>query len=111
MAGWRSHAWQIFERFAEEADWPVNRRSPAIRTQCAELLAKCARTIAGTCLSNRVVLYGIAGKKEKSAACDRVARYWLDYIRNAPIRRHLHRRRSQEIIKMKFDLRTSPLAS
>jgi hypothetical protein len=56
-------------------------------------------------------LYGIAGKKEKSAAYKKVARYWLNYVRNAPTRRQLHHRRSQEIIKMKFDLHTSPVAS
>ena len=30
------------------------------------------------------------------------ARYWFDYIFNAPRRRRLHRQRSQEIIRMKF---------
>ena len=41
--------------------------------------------------------YRIAGKTEKSAAYQKVARYWLDYIRNAPSRRRLYRRRSEEI--------------
>jgi hypothetical protein len=56
-------------------------------------------------------LYGIAGNKEKSAAYNKVARYWLDDIRNTPSRWQLYRRRTQEIIKMKFDLRTFPVPS
>ena len=101
----------LFERFAAEAGFAVDPQSAEFkksvhrnfwRNALAPLRAL-AFPIGG-------FLYGIAGKKEKSAAYNKVARYWLDYIRNTPTRRQLHRRRRQEIIKMKFDLRTSPLA-
>jgi lipopolysaccharide biosynthesis glycosyltransferase len=97
----------LFERFAAELGLQVNHRSSWFQGLWRNALAP-LRALAFPIGS---FLYGIAGKKEKSAAYNKVARYWLDYIRNTPTRRQLHRRRSQEIIKMKFDLRASPLAS
>jgi hypothetical protein len=57
------------------------------------------------------LLYRIAGKKDRAAAYDKAARYWFDCIRNAPSRRQLHRRRTEEISRMNFDLHASPLVS
>ncbi len=112
LGGARTPSQVLFERFAEEAALPVNRQSSGFKRSVQRNFWRNAlaplRALAFPIVS---FLYRIAGKKEKSAAYNKVARYWLDYIRNTPIRRQLHRRRSQEIIKMKFDLRMSPISS
>ena len=100
----------LFERFAAEAGLPVNRRSPLFRKSVRQRfwrnaiapLRALAFPIASLC-------YRLIGKTDKSAAYEKVARYWLDYIYNTPSRRRLHRQRSQEISRMKFDFRASPL--
>lgn len=112
LGGARTPSQVLFERFAEDAALSVNRQASEFkrsvrRTFWRHLLAP-FRALAFPIWS---FLYGIAGKKEKSAAYGKVARYWRDYIRNTPSRLQLYRRRTQEIIKMKFDLRTSPVAS
>jgi lipopolysaccharide biosynthesis glycosyltransferase len=102
----------LFERFALEAGLPVNRRSAVCRKSMRQRFWRNAIAplraltfpIASLCCQ-------LIGQKDRSAAYNKVARYWLDYIRNTPTRWQLHRRRTQEIIKMKFDLRTSPVAS
>src|SRR6266581_2276610 len=111
LGGARTPSQVLFERLAEEAALPVNRQSSGFKRSVRRNFWRNAlaplRAIAFPIGS---FLYGIAGKKEKSAAYNKVARYWLDYIRNTPTRWRLYRRRSQEIIKMKFDLRTSPVS-
>jgi lipopolysaccharide biosynthesis glycosyltransferase len=111
LGGARAPSQVLFERFAEEAALPINRHSSEFKRSVRRNFWRNAlapvRALAFPVVS---LLYRIAGKKEKSAAYDKVGRYWLQYIRNTPTRRQLHRRRSEEIIQMKFDLRTSPLA-
>jgi lipopolysaccharide biosynthesis glycosyltransferase len=112
LGGARTPSQVLFETFAEEAALPVNRRSSGFKRSIRRNFWRNALApLRALAFPIGSFLYGIAGKEEKSAAYNKVARYWLDYIRNTPIRRQLHRRRSEEIIKMKFDLRTSPLAS
>lgn len=112
LGGARTPSQVLFERFAEEAALPVNRQSSEFKRSVRRNFWRNALApLRALAFPIGSFLYGIAGKKEKSAAYKKVARYWLDYIRNTPTRRQLHRRRSQEIIKMKFDLRTSPLGS
>jgi lipopolysaccharide biosynthesis glycosyltransferase len=112
LGGARTPGQVLFERFAEEADLPVKRRASGFkRSAWRDFCRNAAAPLRAFAFPIASLVYGIAGKKDKSAAYDRVARYWLDYIRNAPIRRDLHRRRSQEIGKMKFDLRNSSLVS
>jgi lipopolysaccharide biosynthesis glycosyltransferase len=102
----------LFERFAVEVGLPVNRRSTSFRASVRKRfwrnafapLRALAFPIASFC-------YRLIGKTDKSAAYQKVARYWLDYICNMPTRRRLHRQRSREISRMKFDLRGSPLRS
>jgi len=93
----------LFWRFAAEAGLPVNRRSSRFeglwRNAIAPLRAL-AFPVAGLC-------YRLLGKNDKSAAYEKVARYWLDYVRNAPRRRRLYRQRNEEISRMKFDGRAS----
>jgi lipopolysaccharide biosynthesis glycosyltransferase len=96
----------LFERFAVEAGLSVNRRSSSFqglwRNAMAPLRAL-AFPVAARC-------YRLLGKNDRSAAYQKVARYWLDYVRNAPGRRRLYRRRNEEISRMKFDVR-APLVS
>ena len=98
----------LFERFAAEAGLPVNRRSPQFRKSVRQRFWRNAiaplRALAFPIMS---LCYRLIGKKDKSAAYEKVARYWLDYICNTPSRRRLHRQRSQEISRMKFDLHAS----
>ena len=112
LGGARTPSQVLFETFAEEAVLPVNRQSSEFKRSVRRNFWRNALApLRALAFPIGSFLYGIVGKKEKSAAYNKVARYWLDYIRNTPTRWQLHRRRSQEIIKMKFDLRTSPLAS
>ena len=112
LGGVRTPSQVLFERFAEEAALPVNRQSSGFkRWGRRNFWRNALAPLRALAFPIGSFLYGIAGKKEKSAAYKKVARYWLDYIRNTPTRRQLHHRRSQEIIKMKFDLRTSPVSS
>ena len=112
LGGARTPSQVLFERFAEEAALPVNRQSPGFKRSVRRNFWRNALApLRALAFPIGSFLYRIAGKKEKSAAYEKVARYWLDYIRNTPIRWRLHRRRSQEIIKMQFDLRTSPVSS
>jgi lipopolysaccharide biosynthesis glycosyltransferase len=101
----------LFERFAAEVGLPVDRRSPLFRKSMRQRFWRNAmaplRALAFPIMS---LCYRLIGKGDKSAAYGKVARYWLDYIWNTPSRRRLHRQRSQEISRMKFDLHSSPLA-
>jgi len=112
FGGPRTPSQVLFEKFAEEAALPVDRKSSefqkSIRRNIWQNALAPLRALAFPVCS---LVYGIAGKKEKSAAYRKVARYWSDYIRNVPTRWQLHRRRSQEISKMKFDLHTSAVPS
>src|SRR6266436_2918490 len=111
LGGARTPSQVLFERFAEEAALPVNRGTSGFKRSVRRNFWRNALApLRALAFPIGSFLCGIAGKKEKSSAYNKVARYWLDYIRNAPTRRQLHHRRSQEIIKMKFDLRTSPVA-
>ena len=111
LGGARTPSQVLFERFAEEAALPVNRQSIGFKRSVRRNFWRNALApLRALAFPIGSFLYRIAGKKEKSAAYKKVARYWLDYIRNAPTRWRLHHRRSKEIIKMKFDLRTSPVA-
>ena len=112
LGGTPGPAQSLFERFAEEAGLRLNRHSLDFkksarrnfwRNAIAPLRAL-AFPIASLC-------YRLMGKTDRSVAYKKVARYWLDYVCNTPSRRRLHRQRSQEISRIKFDLRASPLGS
>ena len=105
LGGMPRPAQVLFERFAADAGLPVNHRSSPFqglgRNAMAPLRAL-AFPVAALC-------YRLTGKNDKSAAYQKVACYWLDYIRKAPRRRQLFRQRNEEISRMKFDLRGSLL--
>jgi lipopolysaccharide biosynthesis glycosyltransferase len=112
LGGTRGPGQVLFERFAAEAGLPSNWRSSDFkRSDRRNLWRNALAPLRALAFPIAALLYRIAGRNEKSAAYNKVARYWLEYIRKTPTRRQLHRRRSEEIIQMKFDLRTSPLAS
>ena len=111
LGGTRGPAQVLFERFAMDAALPVNgqitefkksRRQQFFRNVLAPF-----RALAFPLVS---LFYKIAGQKEKCAAYQKSARYWLHYILNAPRRRRFHRQRNREISRMKFNLCASPLA-
>ena len=93
----------LFERFAADAGSPVNRQmadfKKSRRQQFFRKMLAPIRALAFPVLS---LFYKIAGQKEKCAAYQKSARYWLHYIFNAPRRRRLHRQRSEQIQDMKF---------
>ena len=103
LGGTRSPAQVLFQRFAAEAGLPVNRRSSPFqgfwRSTIAPLRAL-AFPVAALCCR-------FLGKKDRSASYQKVGRYWLDYVRNAPGRRRLYRQRKEEITRMKFGVRAS----
>jgi lipopolysaccharide biosynthesis glycosyltransferase len=93
----------LFERFAVEVGLPVNRQTAAFKKSRRQQFLRNAlapfRALAFPLLS---LFYKIAGEKEKCAAYQKAARYWLCYILNAPRRRWLHHRRVEQIRSMKF---------
>ena len=105
-------AQELFERFATEVGLPVNHQSPHFRRSVRNRFWRNAiaplRALVFPILS---LCYRLLGKTDRSTAYKKVARYWLDYIYNSPSRRRLHRQRNEEISRMQFDLRDSPLRS
>jgi lipopolysaccharide biosynthesis glycosyltransferase len=95
----------LFERYAREAGLPVNRDVPPFKRSRRQRLWQNAlaplRTLAFPVAS---LLYRIVGRKDKSAAYRKAARYWFDYIRSAPSRHRLYRERSQQIESMNSTL-------
>ncbi len=115
-APWLGGTWGpaqvLFERFAVDAALPVNLRSSDFKRSARRHFWRNALApLRALAFSIASLWYQLIGKKDKSAAYEKVARYWIDYIRNAPRRRVLHRQRSQEINRMKFNLHASPLVS
>ena len=112
LGGARTPSQVLFERFAEETGLSLNRQSYDFKKLARRNFWRDAvaplRAVAFPICS---LLYAVAGKKQKSAAYKKVACYWLDYIRNMRARSQLHRRRGEEINRMKFDLRTPSVSS
>jgi hypothetical protein len=105
LGGTPGPAQALFERFAAEVGLPVNRQSADFkksqRQQFMHNLLAPFRAIGFPLVS---LFYRIVGEKEKCAAYQKAARYWLHYILNAPCRRRLHRRRIKQVQSMKFNL-------
>ena len=93
----------LFERFAAQAGLPINCRSSSFQRlsrNAIALLRALAFPIAALC-------YRLLGKNDRSAAYQKVGRYWIDYVRNAPRRRRLYRQRNEGISRMNFDVPAS----
>jgi lipopolysaccharide biosynthesis glycosyltransferase len=98
----------LFERFAAQACLRLGWQRAALRqSACRRYLRNVLAPLRAIAFPVASLLYKITGRQDKSAAYDKVARYWLDYLRNAPRRRRLYRQRNQEINSMKFDVHAS----
>jgi len=112
LSGAPGPAQVLFERFASDAGLPVDRQLAAFkRSRRRQFFHNALAPLRAFAFPLMSLFYKIAGQKEKCAAYQKAARYWLCYIFNAPRRRRLYRRRTEEIRTMKFNLRGSPLAS
>src|SRR6266498_3052081 len=108
LGGTSGPAQVLFERFAAEADLRINRQlSDSKRSARRNFWRNALAPLRALAFPITALLYRIAGRRDKSAAYEKVARYWFDYVRTAPNRWRLYRRRNQEINRMKFDLGTS----
>jgi lipopolysaccharide biosynthesis glycosyltransferase len=111
LCGTPGPAQVLFERLATEVGLAVDRLSPDFRRAARQrfwrnILAP-LRVVAFATL---YVLHRIAGRKETSAAYQKVALYWLGYLGKLPNSRRLYRRRTEEIRTMKLALHGSPVA-
>jgi len=104
LGGTPGPAQKLFERFATQAGLPVNWQSPAFRKSMRQRLWRNRlaplRAFAFPLASS---VCRFVGRKDKAAAYHQAARYWSDYLRDAPNRRQLHDRRIQEIQMMSFN--------
>ena len=101
----------LFERFAIAAGLPVDRQLPLFRRSLRQRSwRKAIAPLRALAFPIASAWYRLIGKHEKAAAYKKIARYWLDYLCTMPRRRQLHRQRSEEISRMKFDVQ-APLVS
>jgi len=115
-APWLGGTWGpaqvLFERFALDAGLPVNRQIAAFKKSRRQQFFRNGlapfRALGFPLVS---FLYKIAGQKDKCAAYQKAARYWLYYILNASRRRRLHHRRAEQIQHMKFKFAVSGSAA
>jgi len=111
LGGTSGPAQVLFERLAVDAGLPVNRQAADFKgKRRQELFRNMLAPFRALAFPLVSLFYQIAGQSEKCTAYQKSARYWLHYIFNAPRRRCLHRRRSREIRRMKFNFCASPLA-
>jgi lipopolysaccharide biosynthesis glycosyltransferase len=98
----------LFEQFAWQAGLAVNRRTQEFRrSQHHWFWRNGLAPVRAAAFSLASILYKISGDWKKAADYQNAARYWLDYVHNAPSRRRIHRRRIAEIQNMKFDVAPS----
>jgi lipopolysaccharide biosynthesis glycosyltransferase len=111
LGGTRGPAQVLFERFAFDAGLPVNKQTAAFKkSRWQQLFPNALAPFRAVGFPLVSFAYKLAGQREKCGAYQKAARYWFDYIRNAPSRRQVHARRSAEINGMKFHVGTSVVA-
>ena len=94
----------LFEQFAWHADLAVNRRTAGFKhSQHQWFWRNALAPLRAAAFFMALILYKISGRRKKAADYQSAARYWLNYVRSAPSRRRIHRRRIAEIQNMKFD--------
>jgi lipopolysaccharide biosynthesis glycosyltransferase len=112
LGGTPGPAQVLFERFAADAGWPVNRQTPVFKKSRRQQLFRDAlapfRALGFPLVS---FLYKFAGKTDKSVDYHKAARYWFDYILTTPRRRRLHSRRAEQIQGMSFEFTASRSAT
>jgi len=100
----------LFEQFAWHAGMAVNRRTTEFKHsqhQWCWRNALAPLRAAGFFMAS--ILYKTSGRRKKAADYQSAARYWFDYVRKAPSRRRIHRRRIAEIQNMQFDAARSEM--
>jgi lipopolysaccharide biosynthesis glycosyltransferase len=100
----------LFEQFAWHADLAVNWRTAGFNHSQHQLFWRNALApLRAAAFFIASILYKISGRWKKAGDYQSAARYWFDYVRNAPSRRRIHGRRIAEIQNMKFDAATSEM--
>jgi lipopolysaccharide biosynthesis glycosyltransferase len=100
----------LFEQFAWRAGLAVNQRTTGLKhTRHQWLWRNALAPLRAASFFVASILYRISGRRKKAADYQTAARYWFNYLRNAPSRRRVYRRRIAEIQNMKFDLATSKM--
>ena len=108
LGGASGPAQVLFERFAAEAYLRLSGQSFDFkRSTHRNFWRNALAPLRALAFPMASLLYRITGRRDKSTAYEKVARYWFDYIRSAPRRWRLYRQRNHEINRMKFDLGTS----
>jgi lipopolysaccharide biosynthesis glycosyltransferase len=94
----------LFEQFASHVGLAVNRRTTEFKhSQHQWFWRNALAPLRAAAFFVKSILYKIAGHRKKAADYQSAARYWFNYLRNAPSRRRLYRRRIAKIQNMKFD--------
>jgi lipopolysaccharide biosynthesis glycosyltransferase len=105
LGGTPGPAQTLFERFASEVGLPVNRQTADFKkSRRQRFLRNVLAPFRAIAFPLASFFYRIAGQKKKCAAYQKAARYWLRYILDAPRRRRLYHRRTEQIQSMKFTL-------
>jgi lipopolysaccharide biosynthesis glycosyltransferase len=95
----------LFEQFASHAGLAVNRRTTEFKhSQHQWFWRNALAPLRAAAFFMESILYKIFRRRKKTADYQRAARYWFNYVRNAPSRRRLHRTRIAEIQNMKFNI-------
>jgi lipopolysaccharide biosynthesis glycosyltransferase len=104
LGGTPGPAQKLFERFAAQSGLPMNWQALALRrSMCQWLWRNRLAPLRAVGFSLVSSVCELVGRKNKAAAYHKAARYWSDYIHNAPSRQQLHARRIQEIQIMNFN--------
>ena len=112
LGGTAGPAQVLFERFAVEVGLPVNRQTAVFKkSRRQKFLRNALSPFRAVAFPLASFFYKFAGQKEKCAAYQKVARYWVDYVLNARRRRRLHTRRAEQIQSMKFKFVASKFAA
>lgn len=94
----------LFEQFARHIDLSANRRTAGFRhSQHHWFWRNALAPLRAAAFFMASILCKISGRRNKAADYRSAARYWLNYVRSAPSRRRIHRRRIAEIRNIKFD--------
>jgi hypothetical protein len=100
----------LFEQFAWHAGLAVNRTTTEFkRSQHQWFWRNALAPVRAAAFFMESILYKISGHRKKAADYQSAAQYWLNYMRKAPNRRRIYRRRIAEIKNMKFDATTSEM--
>ncbi len=94
----------LFEQFAWHTGLSVNRRTTEFKhSQHQWFWRNALAPLRAAAFFMASILYKISRRRKKAADYQGAAQYWFNYVRKAPSRRRIQRRRIAEIQNMKFD--------